>query len=67
MLKLMSQSNPDCDFSVAAYVIVMYEWGEHDSIEELLISYKNFQHLHSSKRYVDAKTGAAISLRMVHR
>jgi hypothetical protein len=66
MLKLMSQSNLDYGFSVAAFVIVMYDWGEHDSIEQLLISYKNFQHLHSDKRYVDSSMiGAVISLRMV--
>jgi hypothetical protein len=64
MFKLMSQSDLD-SFSVAAFVGVTYDWGEHDNIKGLLISYKCFQYLHSDKRYVDTMAGAAIPLRMV--
>jgi hypothetical protein len=65
MLKPMSQSNFDYGFPVAAFVIVVYDWGEHKSTEELPISYKYFQHLYSDKRYGDAINGAPISLRMI--
>jgi len=61
---LTSQSNLDCGFAVATFVMVTYDWGEHDNIKELLIFYNHFQRLHSDKRYVDAMTRAAISLRM---
>lgn len=37
MLKLVSQSNLDCGFAVASFVAVTYDWGEHDSVQELLI------------------------------
>lgn len=37
-------------FVVAASVGVTYDWGEHDKITELLMSYKDFQRLHSDKR-----------------
>jgi len=65
MLKLMSQSNLDCTFAVAAFVGVTYDCGEHDNIKDLLIIYKYLQRLHLDKRYVYVMTGAAISLRMV--
>lgn len=44
MLKLMHISQPNLDRSivVAAFVGVMYDWGEHDGIKELLIAYKYF-------------------------
>jgi hypothetical protein len=41
MLKL-TQSNLGCGFAVAAFVAVMYDWGEHDNIKGLLISYMYF-------------------------
>jgi hypothetical protein len=59
------QSNPDWGFTVASFVIVTYDLGEHDNAKGLLISYKYVQHLRLDKRYVDAMTGAAILLRMV--
>jgi hypothetical protein len=65
MLTLMSRLNLDCDFAVAAFVGVTYDWGEYDNIKGLLMSYKYFQLLHLDKRYVDAATGAASWLRMV--
>jgi hypothetical protein len=65
MLKLISQSYLDCGFTVASFVGMTYDWGEHNDIEGLLISYKYFQYLRSDKRYVDAMTGATMSLRMV--
>jgi hypothetical protein len=65
MLKLISQSYLDCDFTVASFVGMTYDWGGHDNIEGLLISYKYFQCLRLDKRYVDAMTGATMSLRMV--
>jgi hypothetical protein len=52
----MPRSNLDCGFAVASFVVVMYDWGEHGNIEDLLIAYKCSQHLHSAKRYVDAMT-----------
>jgi hypothetical protein len=64
MSKLMSQSNLDCGFAVAACVGVMYDWGEHDNIKGLLISYKYLQHLHLDRRYVGTVVGAVISLRI---
>jgi hypothetical protein len=65
MLKLISQSYLDCGFIVASSVGMTYDWGEHNNIEGLLISHKYFQYLRSDKRYVDAMTGATMSLRMV--
>jgi hypothetical protein len=55
----------NCGFAVTSFVVVMYDWGEHDNIKELLMAYKYFQHLHSAKRCVDAMTEIVISLRMV--
>jgi len=52
MLKLMSRSNLDCGFAVSTFVAVTYDWGEHDDITGLLISYDHFQHSHLAKRYV---------------
>jgi hypothetical protein len=37
-------------FVVAAFVVSAYDWGEHDKIKELPMSYKYLQHLHSDKR-----------------
>jgi hypothetical protein len=65
MLVLMSRPDLAYGFAVAASVGVTYDWGEHDKITELLMSYKHFQRLHSDKRYVHAMTGTVISLRMV--
>jgi hypothetical protein len=65
MLKLMSQPKLHSGFAVAAFVGAAYDWGKHDSIEELLISDKYFQHLQSDKRYVDTMTRATISLIIV--
>jgi hypothetical protein len=42
MLKLMSQPNLDRGFVVPAFAGVIYDWGEHDDIKELLIAYKFF-------------------------
>jgi hypothetical protein len=64
MLKPMSQSNLGCGFAVAAFVVLTYDWGEHDNIKELLIAYRYFQHLHSDRRYDNIMTRAAISLIM---
>jgi hypothetical protein len=65
MLKLMSRSHLKCDFAVAASVGVTYDWGKHDNIEEVLITYIYFKHLHLDKRYADVTTRTAISLRKV--
>jgi hypothetical protein len=59
---LNDQSNLKCGFAVASFVVVMYDWGEHDNIKGMSISYKYFQCLHSDKRYVDVMIGSAISL-----
>jgi hypothetical protein len=64
MLKPMSQSNLGCGFAVAAFVVLTYDWGEHDNIKELLTAYRYFQHLHSDRRYDNIMTRAAISLIM---
>ncbi|KAG2048414.1 hypothetical protein BDR06DRAFT_962646 [Suillus hirtellus] len=34
-------------FAVAAFVVVAHDWGEHDGIKGLLISYKYLKLLHS--------------------
>jgi hypothetical protein len=65
MLKPVFQSNLGCGFAVAAFVVLTYDWGEHDNIKELLTAYMYFQHLHSDRRYENIITRAAISLRMV--
>jgi hypothetical protein len=57
--------SPQVRFAVAASVGVTYDWGKHDTIEEVLITYIYFKHLHLVKRYADVTTRAAISLRKV--
>jgi hypothetical protein len=54
VLMLISQSSLGCGFAVAAFVVSAYDWGEHNKIKELPMSYKYLQHLHSDKRYVNA-------------
>lgn len=62
----MSRSNLGYGYPVASFVVVMYDWGEHDNTEECLVAYKYLQLLHLDRRYVDARmTETAISLRMV--
>ncbi|KAG2362543.1 hypothetical protein BDR07DRAFT_1406589, partial [Suillus spraguei] len=38
-------------FIVASFIVVTYDWGEHDNIQGLLaaISYRYFQYLHLDK------------------
>ena len=55
----------DGGFVVASFAVVIYDWGAQGNIYERVVDIPRIlQQSHSDKRYVDAFSRAAISLRM---